>query len=259
MFWIEAKPTAVIALFVFTIAYALAAIIFCLAATLSRRSVAKDLKAIVPVSLTTPLGVILGLLIAFLASRVWTDFDRAREYVGQEVGALRETVLLADSLPQEVSTSVRQAVRRHLHFIGSEEWSAMARQEASLQHSVAVGLREALTAVLSFVPTEANQKLAQERAVVAIERALEARRNRVRLSQVEIAPIQWVVVVVLAVLILVTIAFVHIASRLAMLITMFIFSTAVAVCLILLPVYDRPFGTGGIVIRPTVLRDVMPD
>jgi hypothetical protein len=45
MFWIEAKSTVVIALFVFSIAYVVAAIVFCLAATLSRRSVAKDLKA----------------------------------------------------------------------------------------------------------------------------------------------------------------------------------------------------------------------
>jgi len=258
MLWMEAHSTLIIALLVLSGCYLLAATIICLAATLSRRPVAKDLKAVVPVTLT-PLGVMLGLLLAFLASRVWTNFDRAGEYVGQEVGALRETVLLVDSLPQEVSTSVRQAIRRHLHFIGSEEWPAMARQEASLQHSMAVGLREALTAVLSFVPTQANQKLAQERAVVAIERALEARRNRVRLSQVEIAPIQWVVVVVLATLILLTIAFVHIASRLAMLVTMFIFSTAVAVCLVLLMIYDKPFGAGGIVIQPTVLRDVIPD
>ena len=72
MFWIESNSTVVIALFVFSIAYVVAAIVFCLAATLSRRSVAKDLKAIVPVSLTTPLGMIMGLLIAFHASRVWT-------------------------------------------------------------------------------------------------------------------------------------------------------------------------------------------
>ncbi len=85
MFWIEAKSTVEIALFVFSIAYLAAAIIFCLVASLSRRSVAKDLKAIVPVSLTTPLGVILGLLIAFHASRVWTNLDHAIEYVGQEV------------------------------------------------------------------------------------------------------------------------------------------------------------------------------
>jgi hypothetical protein len=52
---------------------------------------------------------------------------------------------------------------------------------------------------------------------------------------------------------------VHIQNRVAMAITMFIFSTAIAVCVVLLMVYDRPFGTGGFVIQPTVLRDIMPD
>src|SRR2546423_1002929 len=97
------------------------------------------------------------------------------------------------------------------------------------------------------------------KAVVAIEHALEARRNRIRLSQAEIAPIQWIVIIVLAVLILITLAMIHIGNRLAMAITMFIFSTAIAVCLVLLTVYDRPFGAGGFVTRPTVLRDIMPE
>src|SRR5262249_55477710 len=130
MLWTEAQSTPVIALFVLIGCYTLMAAIICLAATLSRRPVAKELKAIVPVTLT-PLGVLLGLLLAFLASRVWTNFDRAREYVGQEVGALRETVLLADALPQEVGTSVRDAIRRHLDFIESEEWPAGAGQACS--------------------------------------------------------------------------------------------------------------------------------
>lgn len=257
MLWIEAQSTPVIALFVFSFCYVLAGTIFCLAATLSRRAVAQDLKAVAPATLT-PLGIILGLLIAFLASRVWTNLDRAGEYVGQEAGALRETVLLADSLPPEVRTSVRQAIQRHLHFVEHEEWPAMASRRATLE-SIAVGLAEAMTALLSFTPAQPNQQLAQERALVAIEHALEARRNRVRLSQAEIAPIQWAVIIVLATLILLTIAMMHIDNRLAMAITLFIFSTAVAICLVLLMVYDRPFGAGGSTVPPTVLRAVAPD
>jgi len=99
----------------------------------------------------------------------------------------------------------------------------------------------------------------QERAAVAIEHALDARRNRVRLSQAEIAPIQWIVIIALAVLILITLAMLHIGNRLAMAVTMFIFSTAIAVCLVLLMVYDRPFGVGGFVTKPTMLRDIMPE
>jgi hypothetical protein len=82
MLWIEAQPTATIALVVFSPVYVLAAMLFCLAAILSRRAVAEELKSVAPVTLT-PLGVILGLLIAFLAARVWTNLDRAGEYVGQ--------------------------------------------------------------------------------------------------------------------------------------------------------------------------------
>jgi len=134
----------------------------------------------------------------------------------------------------------------------------MASGRANLQ-SIAVGLAEAMTELLSFTPVQANQQLAQQRALVAIEQALEARRNRVLLSQAEIAPIQWIVIIVLAVLILITLAMVLIENRIAMAITMFIYSTAFAFCLVLLMAYDRPFGVGGFSVQPTVLRDIMPD
>src|SRR5262245_42566773 len=189
MSWIEAQSTAAIAVLVFGLVYVLAAAVFGLAVTVSRRSIAPDLKAVAPVTLQ-PVGVILGLLIAFLAARVWTNLDRAGEYVGHEASALRETVLLADALPPEIRTRVRQAVQKHLRLIESEEWPAMAGGRATLQ-SIAGGLAEAMTAVLSFAPTESNQRLAQARALAAIEQGLNARRHRILLSQSEIEPIQW--------------------------------------------------------------------
>ena len=62
-----------------------------------------------------------------------------------------------------------------------------------------------------------------------------------------------------AVLVLLTLAMIHLGNQVAMAVTMFTFSTAVAVCLVLLMVYDRLFSSSGFVIRPTVLRAVMPD
>ena len=99
--WIESQSTPVIAVFVLSLCYLLAAAMFCAAAILSRRPFGHGLKAISPVILT-PLAVILGLLIAFLASRVWENAGRARSYVGQEANALSEAVLFADTLPAEV-------------------------------------------------------------------------------------------------------------------------------------------------------------
>jgi hypothetical protein len=68
LLWIESQSTPVIALLVFGFCYAATAVIFVGAAILSSRGIAADLKATSPVTLT-PLAVVLGLLIAFLASR----------------------------------------------------------------------------------------------------------------------------------------------------------------------------------------------
>ena len=90
-----------------------------------------------------------------------------------------------------------------------------------------------------------------------LEQALESRRNRILISQLQIAPIQWAVIVVLTILILMTIAMIHIDNREAMVATMFIFSTAVAVCLTLLMVYDRPFASGGVTMQPTLFQETV--
>jgi hypothetical protein len=119
-------------------------------------------------------------------------------------------------------------------------------------------LTEAMTVLLSYVPTEVGQQLAQQRAVVAIEDALEARQDRVLLSKVAIAPIQWEVVVLLSVLILVTIVMVHLDKPATAAVNLFIFSTAVAACLVLLMVNDRPFATGGFTVQPMALREISP-
>ena len=204
--WLEAQSAPVIALVLLGFCYGLAGTIFAAAALLSWRaaSIARALKAASPVTLT-PLAVILGLLMGFLASRVWTNLDRASAYVGQEAIAFREAVLLADTLPSDVRTGVRHAIKSHLRFVEREDWPAMASRQATLQQ-VPHGLSEAMTLLLSFTPAQPGQQLAQQRALVAIERALEARWSRIQLSRAEIAPIQWTVIIVLAALILVTIA-----------------------------------------------------
>ena len=153
---------------------------------------------------------------------------------------------------------MRAAIQKHVDLVETQEWPAMASGRATLQ-SVAVGLAEAMTALLSFTPVQPNQQLAQQRALVAIEQALEARRGRIRLSQAEIAPIQWFVIIVLAALIMVTIAMIHLDNGLAKATALFIFSTASALCLVLLAVFDQPFGAGGFTVSPTLLRHVVPE
>ena len=107
-----------------------------------------------------------------------------------------------------------------------------------------------MQAPLSLARREPGQRIAQKRAVIAIKQTLEMRRHRIVLSQATIAPLQWLVILLLDVLILLTIAPAttgHQFNRLF---------TAVACCLVLLSAQHRT--TGGITIQPNV-RDVCVD
>lgn len=253
--WIESHSTPVIALFVFGFCYMFASAICVAAIALSRRPIGQELQTISPVTLT-PLAVILGLLIAFLATRVWENAGHARDYVGQEASALSKALLFADALPPEVRAKLRASIKQHIDFVLTRDWPDMANLRAN-PGSEPHGLTAAINTLLSFSPSQANQQFAQSRAVTAIESAFEARRNRIRLSQRSIASLQWVVIFVLALLILATTAMIHIGKPRAMAATAFIFSTAVAVCLVLLMVNDRPFTAGGITLEPSAFREVV--
>jgi Protein of unknown function (DUF4239) len=253
--WIESQSISAIIGIVFSLCYAFAAIVFGFATALSRRPIAEQLKAISPVTLT-PLAVILGLLIVFLAARVWENVGRANEYIGLEAGALSRVMLLTNALPPEVRTKVQTAIVQHVDFVLTQDWPQMASLRAS-QRTEPVGLTNAMAALFSFTPTQSDQVLAQQRGVAAVEQAFEVRRNRIRLSQVEIASVQWIVIFILAILIITTTAMIHMGKPAAMAATLFIFSTAVASCIVLLMENDRPFATGGITLSPAAFRDVV--
>jgi Protein of unknown function (DUF4239) len=255
--WIESQSAPVIALIVFGFVYLAAVGIFLLTVWVSGHPVGKHVAALTP-GLLSPLGTILGILIVFLAARVWANLDRAHEYVNQEVSALREAALIVKALPPNVEAQVRAALKAHIEFIVSEEWPAMADQRLSLK-SRATQLEAAMDALLAFSPKEENQKLAQSRALAAIEEAFDSRRNRIAISRAEIDPVQWIVVLLLSTMVLITIAAVHIHQRWAMAVGLFTFSTAVAICLVLLLEYDKPFAPGGFVLLPVDYRDAVPD
>jgi hypothetical protein len=256
--WIESQPNEIIALVVFSFAYLAAATIFVVATWVSRRAFGKTLQPITP-SLLSPLGTVTGILIVFLAARVWANLDRAKQYMNHEINALRETALLVESLPPDVSARVRAAIKGHVEFIASHEWPAMAEGREEEVQWKATPLEDAQRALLSFSPAKANETLAQSRAMAAIQDALENRAYRLQLSQAEIDTIQWVAILVLAAMMLTLIAAIHLHHSLAMGVSLFAFATAIAICLVLLMQYDQPFDKGGFQLLPTDYRDAMPD
>ena len=76
------------------------------------------------------------------------------------------------------------------------------------------------------------------------------------MSEAAISPPQWIAIILLDALILLTIAMLHVGRHATTAINLFIFSTAVAACLVILMINDRPFNSGGIVVQQGPLHQV---
>ena len=256
IYWIEAQSTAGIAVIILLLTYTFAAIVFGVATLLSRRSVAEELKSISPVTLT-PLAVILGLLLAFLAARVWENVGHAQEYVGREVSAISEAALLANAFPADIGAKLRADLKQHVEFIETVDWPAMGRFEGSLR-TEPVGLtKRRCRRSCRIMPAQPQQQLAQQRALEAIAKAYDARVNRIRISHAEIArdPVGRRSSI-LAALIIVTTGLIHIGRPRAKATTLVIFATATAVCLTLLMAFDPAVRARGHHVEP---RDLPRD
>jgi hypothetical protein len=181
MNWIAAHSPAAIALIVFALCYSVAALIFGILRVLSKYRVARDLEAITP-AMVTPIGVIGGLLIAFLAARVWSNLDRANSYVGQEANAIRELDQLAGEMPPTVGEAVRRGAHMYVSWVTLQDWPQMVAGGGATEPRPP-GLLDALTSIAAYNPVEAGQRAVQQSALASLERALDARRNRLLLSR----------------------------------------------------------------------------
>jgi hypothetical protein len=249
-------PVALMTLAIFAATYVVAAGIYWAVTRLAMGDRARAFKALSP-GMLPPLGIIFGLLVAFVAAQVWSDFDRARVAVASEASALRGVVLLASNFPGDEEARLRALVGRHIDAAVREEWPAMAGQHAFLT-TPSAPLVEALQRTLALTPITEGQKIAQREIVGALQNALDGRRQRIIISQSTVNGVKWMGLLLQALCALIAIALVHSDNRLACAIALALFSTGVALSVLLIASHNRPF-TGDISIGPEILMQVMPE
>lgn len=203
-----------------------------------------------------PLGIVFALVVGFLAAGVWNDASNARLAVNREASALRTADLLVGGFPAPDATQMRLLIRRQIEQAVEREWPEMAQRRVTLA-VIPPALARALQLALRLRPRTTGQEVAQRELVTSLETALDARRQRIIISQSRVNWAKWAGVVALAVLALLAVAFVHAGRRSTAAIAMGVFACAVAVSIILIVSQDRLFG-GPFGIKPTVLEQVVP-
>jgi hypothetical protein len=177
--------------------------------------------------------------------------------VNREASALRAVVILAGAFPGDTEARLRDLVRHHIQDAVSEEWPAMSRRAATLT-IIPPRLAESLELVLALDPGGDGQSAAQRELVQSLEIALDARRQRIILSESSINWVKWAVLLVQAGLTLLTIAMIHSDNPTANRIILAIFATGVGVAIVLIASHSRPF-TGQLAVSPAMLLQVVPE
>ena len=254
--WILNLPVLWMSIVILGAIYAATTGIYLLVTALAVGERARAFKAISP-GMLPPLSVVFALLVGFLAAQVWSDTDRANGAVNREASALRAAVILASAFPGETEARLRNLVRGHIQDAVNEEWPAMSRHAATLT-IIPPRLAESLKLALALDPHGAGQQAAQRELVQSFQTALDARRQRIILSESSINWVKWVVLLVQAGLMLVAIAMVHSDNRTTNRIILGIFATAVGVAVVLIASHSRPFS-GQLAVSPTMLLQVMPE
>jgi hypothetical protein len=254
--WIYDLPVVWMAVFVFLVTGVFTAGLYGLVMNLAKGERSRASFKAFSAAMLPPLGIIFGLFTAFLASQVWRDFDEAQAAVNREASALREIILLSGTFPGEPETHMRQLIRRQIEVAATDEWPAMSRHSATLT-TVPAPLAEALQLTLSLAPATPGQVIAQRQIVGALEDALDARRQRIIVSEATVNWVKWCSVLLQAVCALLAIAIVHSDNRRAAAISMGIFATGVAASIVLIASHSGPFS-GEISVAFDLLLQVEP-
>jgi hypothetical protein len=191
--------------------------------------------------------VILGLLLVFLSSRVWTNVDRANMAASQEATAILELRRVTDELLLAVAGSIQDGLGVYLKWVQQDDWPSMMSGNGSISAKLP-GLVDAMKALVDYNATVSGQRSMQEQALAAIGKVRDARRARILQSRSFVGPGQWLVVLVLYFHLLLLFSTIHIRRSVSMAVTLWMFSSAFAICFVLLLMYDRPSRSGGLTV-----------
>ncbi len=237
------------ALAIFLATYLIAGSIYLVVTRLAVNERAEAFKAVSP-GMLPPLGILFALLVGFIAVEVWGNFDKAKAAVATEASALRAVILLAGAFPED-RKRIYPLINSHINESVNKEWPAMAQQRMTLA-TLPTALIEALHETLALKPADDSQRAAQSEMVKELHSALDARRQRIVISKSALGTVKWLAILLQGFCTMVAIALVHSDNRLASVISLTLFATGVALSLLLIAAYSRPFTSIG----PGLLKQV---
>lgn len=202
-------------------------------------------------AVVTVVGALFGLSITFLANSVWNTEDRARETVNAEARAIRVMEVYLDATREPPHATLYALLADYGRGV-AEEWDDMYQMGPGDRAERA--LRNIYATVIRGFGTEEEDKVLQQRLLVALDSLSAARQQRLSMAQDIVSPPQWILVLGLGMVLLAVVGLHHAARPLARRVSLAALTLAMSIMLFVIVQHDRPFIGHSALLPDPILR-----
>lgn len=201
------------------------------------------------------LGVVFAVLLAFVFSEAWSEYNAAGTAIDLEVGALHGAAMIAATLPEPEAGIVLSAERRYVAAVIDREWAVMAeRRTEDLQTDEQLDTMFTEVADLQLVKADELGKKGEILRLVADAHA--ARESRIFQASNGIPAALWMVLIGFTTLLALFVSFSAIAYKRTSVALAACFTLGIVSILVVLRLLDYPFE-GALALQPADFRDVL--
>jgi len=184
------------------------------------------------------IGVMFSVILAFVFSEVWSEYNTAKQAIGAECAALHGAAMLANAMPNREGRPINQNLFAYVQKVVHTEWPMMARERRSM---VAVNdMRVALDTAARLHVSDASDLANRSEIIALLEQAHAAREMRTFQLRLGMPDAMWGVLIVIA---LILVAFVVLSGTELPATILFgsTFAVTIAIVLVLVQMLDYPF------------------
>ena len=197
------------------------------------------------------IGTMYAVLIAFMLSGVWGNFQTAQVNAEQESNCLVDLFRFADMLPPDDRANIQALARNYATVMIDKEWPLMrADSTDDVGRNVTHDLWEAVTRVQ---PRNSSESMALDHAMGELNSMTEHRRIRLLQSRTQLPPILWSVLIVGGIVTVASTCLFGAESFSAHMLQVFAIAFLVSLTLVAIAQVDRPYQ-GDVRVSPEGFR-----
>ena len=185
------------------------------------------------------IGVMFAVLLAFVFSEVWGEYNAAAQAINGECGALHGAAMLAHGLPDAEGLPVERAILKYSDIVINVEWPALRERQASPEAVNA--FQDLLVTAAHLDGTKPTELAVQSQILSLLIQAHAFRETRVFQANQGLPMFIWLVLVFYTFVLVVFVLFAGVESRIAHGIFAGVFAASIVLVLALVRMLDYPF------------------